>query len=169
LLSERDRVARASRTSAHRGNALCTRTASDAEMDPTTVHHGERRSRLRSKGRRTKLQVEHIAHDGDVIGVRDELGEQRPGIKVRVLVRMVLHGEQVETRRVGLARKSKRLGIVRGGGVDADPKPKCVSVVGHEPRVRRWCRVAKGPIRYLHYVSASTLEPPYPRHGDPRR
>jgi hypothetical protein len=115
----------------HGGDAVPERARSEAELEAAAAHDVERRGGTGEDRRRAQRQAEHVAAEADPLGPGGGEREQRPGVEVRRLVRMILERHQVEPRLLR-AHDVVHDGLdVRGRRGDEAAEQQVVAVVAH--------------------------------------
>ena len=86
---------------APRADPLPERARAEPELDPPAAQPVERGGGLGQQRRVAQRQVGDVREQPHALGAPGEVGEQRPGVEVAALVRVVLDADQVEPEPVG--------------------------------------------------------------------
>ena len=82
-------------------DALPERARAEPELDPAAAQPVERGRGLREHARVAQRQVGDVGEEAHALGAPGEVGDQRPGVEVAALVRVVLDADEVEAEPVG--------------------------------------------------------------------
>ena len=107
---------------AHRSDRLPEPARAEAELEAPAREGVERGRLLRDHRRQPERQVRDVREEPDALGARDQVADQRPGLEVTPLVRVVLDPDEVEAELVGAAREGAQLIEIRTVRDEADPE-----------------------------------------------
>ena len=145
FLQRLDRLAGGATRPAHGDDRVPERPGAQAELGPAVADDVEGRHGLGEHRRRAEGQVRDVRGDPHRRRTGGDGGEERPGVEVLGLVRVVLHRDQLVPQHVG---ELGQLEGARGGdrvGGEEDAELQVMAVVGHAARVAKgWFRRRTG-------------------------
>src|SRR5690606_35934161 len=124
-------LARREPPSAHGRDPVPEGTGPDAELEATAAEDVERGRGPGEDGGRPQRQAEDVPAKPYPLGASSHIGQQRPGVQERRLVRVVLERDQVEPCPVGGDRQVEHVLWTAGTGGDERAEHQIVTVVRH--------------------------------------
>ena len=114
------------------GDGVLEAAGAEPELHPPVAEQVEAGHGLGQDEGRAQRQVGDVGRDAHARGPGRDRGQQRPHVEEPGLVRMILHGDQVEPGDLGQHRQfDHALGLRRVGGEER-AELKGVAVIGHE-------------------------------------
>ena len=166
LLERLDRLARGEPHPARGLDGVPEGTGADAELDAAAAQDVERRDRAGEDDGVAQRQVRHVERDPHRRGARRDHRQQGPGVEVARLVRVVLHGHEVEPADLGHRGQLEHVVGACRIGRGEETELELVPVVGH-PRAPGARRAGGARCRRTRRAARPSRGAAWPRRAGP--